>query len=119
MIERFKRWVRLKISMPIANKIIGANKIRTVVVERNGVYYAAEYHRAPFWFDKEPITIRNILKKRKLWFVHYWDKGTVYGFGGREMGLRPWMPFIESNSKDIAAKVTDALNVNIDAWLER
>jgi hypothetical protein len=44
------------------------DKVKT----ENGNEYVAEYGRHPFWYDDQPITIKEIFNKYKDWHVMHW-----------------------------------------------
>ena len=115
--SKIRHFIRDKILLPIANKLIGANEKHYVYIERDGMKYKAEYHRTQYWWDSEPITIKGILEKRRTYHVWYWDgdeKGKVWCemFGwGQSM-------FYVKFGQDIEKLVSKELNCVIDCWLK-
>lgn len=109
-------WIRGKITMPLANKIIGSSKRHIIRVVVDGVTYDAEYHRQPYWYELYPrVTIRGILKKRKIWHVMFWDKGVEPGLGGIEMlGARKHI--FEGTHKNVALEIEKELRWVASRW---
>lgn len=72
--SKIRHFIRDKILLPIANKLIGIeqHKLRCF---KDGIVYEARYRRFRYWWDSEPITIKGILEKRKSYHVDYWDGG--------------------------------------------
>lgn len=79
--------------------------------------YIVEYSKGRFWYDGQPITIKNIINKFSYWHVHHWR---VYPEGdkcGYETNIVPGYfskkniyIFLEEESKSIDRIIT-AFNV--------
>ena len=67
--SKIRHFIRNKILLPIANKLIGAYKKHYVYITRDGVQYKAEYYRSQYWYDDEPITIKGILRNRRTYHI--------------------------------------------------
>lgn len=107
-------WIRKNITMPLANWLINANKQFSITVERDGNYYEATFHRLQYFYDKERITIRGILERRKTWCVTYWDKfDHPDKFGGCEISWS-FKPFVYADMNHVYGEVGKALNGAID-----
>ena len=114
--RNIRHYIRNKILLPIANRLIDIRR-HSIRIVRDGVQYEARYHRTQYWYDSEPITIKGILDKRKVYHIDYWDFGET-GRGGCEMfGWGPSM-FAVKRGDDIEGIVTKNLNYVIDMWLE-
>ena len=108
--------IRNKILLPIANKLIDIRQ-HSVRIIRDGVQYEARYHRTCFLHDGEPITIRRILEKRKVYHIDYWDGGEKGKVWCEMFGWGPHM-FYAKRRKEIENTVTKNLNHVIDMWLK-
>lgn len=115
--RKIRHFIRNKILLPIANKLIGAYKKHYVYIERDGVKYKAEYHRVQYWGDDEPITIKGILERRKIYHVWYWDGGEKGKVWCEMFGYGQDMFYVE-RKVDIESLVTKELNRVIDMWLK-
>lgn len=115
--SKVRHFIRDKILLPIANKLIGANKKHYVYITRDGVQYKAEYYRARYFYDDQPITTKGILRNRRTYHIWYWDGGEngrvwceMFGWG---------MSMVELKfGQDIKKIVTHELNRTIDLWLK-
>lgn len=114
---RWHYWIRKKLTMPLANKLIGSNKRYSVrQVSAKGVTYEGEYHRSRYWYDTERITIGGIFNKRKVWHVMYWDKGENPGFGGIEMIGCGGAPILHGTEEEVLEQVSKDLTKAIWRW---
>ena len=112
----FRWWFRRRVSMPLANWLIGSNKIHTLRMVVDGVTYEAEFHRQQYWYELRPaITICGILKKRKTWHVTFWDKGAKPGWGGIEM-LNNRKPIVYGTKKTVLPEIEEEMKHVIHYW---
>ena len=109
-------FIRNKILLPIANKLIDTDQ-HTVRVISDGVKYEARYYRTRYWYDSEPITIRGILEKRRVHHVSYWDGGEKGMVWCQMFGRGPDMIYARRRD-NIKALITQNLYHVIDNWLE-
>ena len=107
-LNAIRNWIRLHITMPLANYFIGCNKRYSLSAWVDDVCYEAEYHRARYYYDSERITLRGIISKRHTWHITYWDKGKTPGLGGVEM-TGPAAQILTGFKYDIWDKVYDEL----------
>lgn len=114
---RWHYWIRRKLTMPLANKLIGSHKPYIVRIKYNNAHYEARYHRAQYWYDNERITIKGILRKRKIYHVSYWDGGEkglcwceMFGWGQSMIEVK--------RGDDIEILVTQELAHVIAMWLK-
>lgn len=114
--SKLRHFIRNKILLPIANKLIGI-KSHVIHVTRDGVHYKAEYYRTRYWWDSEPITIKGILNKRKVYHVWYWDGGENGKCWCEMFGWGQSM-FYAKRRNDIESLVSKELDHVIDMWLK-
>lgn len=114
--RNIRHYIRNKILLPIANRLIDIRR-HSVRIVRDGVQYEARYHRARYWYDGRPITIKGILEKRKVYHIDYWDGGEKGKVWCEMFGWGPSM-FTIKRKKEIESTVTNNLNYVIDMWLE-
>lgn len=113
----FRWWWWRKIAVPIGNWLVDIKK-RSVVINYEGHYYEAEYHRLQFFYDFEPINLCTILKHRKKWIVTYWDRFERLGHRGCEM-LSNCQRFVYGRDPDLVRmKVELALTKAIASWVK-
>ena len=114
--RNIRHYIRNKILLHIANRLIDIRR-HSVRIVRDGIQYEARYHRTQYWYDSEPITIRGILDKRKVYHIDYWDGGEKGKVWCEMFGWGPSM-FTVKRKKEIENAVTKNLNYVIDMWLE-
>ena len=86
--------------------------------EKTNRWYQAEFHREQFWYDLERITIKNILAKRKSWYVTYWD--AYDGQGGRCM---MWCmygppPYVRGSLRKVKPIIKAELTKTMESWIK-
>ncbi len=114
--SKFRHFIRDKILLPIANRLIDIRP-RFVHVIRDGVRYEARYYRTRYWYDNERITIRGILNKRKVYHVSYWDGGEKGNVWCQMFGRGQDMFYVE-RKYDIESMVSNELGRVVDSWLK-
>ena len=116
---KLRHRIRDKILLPIANKLIDIRP-RSIRIIRDGVQYEARYRRTRYWYDGRPITIRDILAKRQVYHIDYWDGGENGKVWCEMFGWGPSMFTVQrgNNIKSVTSIATKNLNYVIDMWLE-
>ena len=114
--NKTRHYIRNKILLPIANRLIDTDQ-HTVRVISDGVKYEARYHRFQYWYDSEPITIKGILEKRRIYHVSYWDGGEKGNVWCQMLGRGA--DIIYARRRDnIKCTITKNLYHAIDYWVE-
>ena len=100
--------------------ILKAYKKRYINIynEKTSRWYQAEFSREQFWYDLERITIKNILAKRKSWYVTYWD--AYDGKGGRCM---MWCmygppPYVYGSLRKVKSIIKVELTKTMESWIK-
>ena len=81
-------------------------------------WYQAEFSREQFWYDSERITIKNILAKRKNWYVTYWD--AYNGKGGRCMMWCMYEPpsYVRGSLRKVKSIIKVELTKTMESWIK-
>lgn len=113
--SRIRHFIRDKILLPIANKLIGCRKVHIHRIRYKDCFYEARYHRLQYFWDQEPITIKGIIHKRRTYVVDYWDGGNtgrvwceMFGWGEKFIHVK--------RGEDIELLVTNELERVIAMW---
>ena len=109
-------FTRDKIFLSIANKLIGVGvEGRVGMTAPDGTRYEARYHRLGYFADGRPITIRGILKRRKTYYVDYWDGGTKGKVWCEMFGWGEKFIYVKRGEK-IETLALDQLNHVTEMW---